>query len=844
MTKHVSRLIETDFPIEPVSAACAAEKSIRQEHISTLQMWWARRPLGVCRSAIFAALCPTPAEIDASKECTAILNRLAPGSKSSRAKLLDVTARLATWEATRDRALLAGARELLAANKDKAPLVIDTFAGGGSFPIEALRLGLDAFAGELNPVAVTALRTALHDLPAPSDELLDAYNRGADFVGRHLSKILAPLYGEDAKRALAYFWCLTFTCPKCGVAAPLLRDRWLARGRRSVAVDLLAEGNRFVFSVHDAKSSREKSDAAKGTVRQKGATCAKCGHAVSTAWLRERGCAGELGEQLYAKLEQQPGGGRAYSAVASPDEALAASAALRKVTNRRLREVPNAPFDPNGVRHLWAMQYGVTSTAMLYNRRQSVALLELAHGLDLATTDLEGTYSAEVVRAARVLLVLTFNRLVMYGTRHAWWQSNGEFPANMFGRQAIPMVWNYVEMPPHSDGAAGWGSARVWVAKVARHLTQIPKKGTVHLGDAASVPLESGTVDLVTIDPPYFDSITYAYLADVFYAWMRPLLGAGEHGDFIPEVSPKAEEAIVDRKHTLAPAPKSAAHFKRKMSESLKEARRVLKPNGRLLLMYGHKKAEAWEAVLRSLFDAGFVPTASWPVHTERKAKFRHGKVAALSTSCLLVCEPAALAKSKRQALSWNDFTSALAEHLRELIQRFEANHVLGTDLATSLLAPACALFARHDVRAPDDSILTVRELLARLPAMVQTLELDGVLSNKALQSDVALTGLVQKAVGVENVGEVDRLMTQWLREAREQPAAGTNLRAGATYAMDLLDGRAGRADELWSSLTPTSQDALQAFFRALSLIGPEAGSTRQLADTALGRISLSSRAP
>ena len=837
MTSSNLRLIEIDFPIEPVSVASAAEKSIRQEHISTLQLWWARRPLGVCRSAIFAALCPTPEEIEASPRHQSVLNGLVSGTRSNREKLLEVTARLASWSATRDADLLDGARELLAAGRDAPPLVVDTFAGGGSFPLEALRLGLDAFAGELNPVAVVALRAALEQLPGSGSAIVDAYREAATLVERTMPRAVGRLYGKDSAGLLAYFWCLTYVCPDCKISVPLMRDRWLARGRRHVAVRLHEGKSRFEFEIVAVTSARDESAASKGTVTQKSATCPHCGHVVSTSWLRERGNQGEIGDQLYAKLQVVNGGGRVYSAVTAEDEVLASRSTLRRIEARQLEAVPDLPFDMNGVRHLWAIQYGVTSTRALYNQRQSVALLEVAHEIDSAVELMSSRYSPDVSRAVAVLLTLTFNRLVMYGSRHAWWQSNGEFPANMFGRQAIPMVWNYVEMPPQSSGAAGWQSARTWVDKIACHLARIPRRGMVHLGDASCVPMPSGSVDLVAIDPPYFDSITYAYLADVFYAWMRPMLARHLPDDFIEEATPKREEAIVDRRHRLAPSPKTASHFGRKMQESLAEARRILKPGGKLLLMYGHKKVEAWETILRSVFDAGFVPTASWPVHTERKAKFKHGKVAALSTSCLMICEPLGRTK-ERGTLSWQEFTMKLAGHLRELIERFERSNVLGTDLATSLLAPACALYAKHDVFVEDGTPLSVRELLTRLPRVVGSLELEGVLASPALQTDPGLIGLVRKAAEVGDA-DIDRAVVQWMQDAAKGKNGKSALRVGAEYALHLMDGKSGQADEAWRALPAKGQLALEAFFRALGIIGPEQGTTRQLADSALGRISL-----
>ena len=825
------RLIEEDFPIQAVSAACAAEKSIRQEHISTLQLWWARRPLAICRSALFAAACPTVAEIDASPDLRARLERDVPDGASTRERLLLLTARLASFAATRDETLIELARALVASREQRVR-VADTFAGGGSFPIEALRLGMDAFASDLNPVAVTALRVALELLPGGSGAVTALFRDASGEVERRIAHALPKLYGDNSQPALAFFWCRIYQCPSCGIEVPLLRDRWLARGNRATAVRLeeSSNGKRFDFIVSHPESKVEQAAASLGTVSRHGAGCPRCDHRVETSYLQELGVKGVLGERLYAKYVQD-GYNRVYQAVSATDERLASTVKLRKIADRELVRPPSEPFDLNGIRHTWAIQYGVTHTGDLYNRRQAVALTEVFHEIRAVQLALLSSGKPEG-RAAAILLALTFNRLVMYGTRHAWWQPNGEFPANMFGRQAIPMVWNYVEVPVTSPGAAGWSSARTWIGKIATHLERIPSRGVVALSDAARVPLDRGSVDIVAIDPPYYDSIAYAYLSDVFYVWMRPLLSDIVPGDFNGVMTPKAEEAIVDRRHKLAPSPKSGLHFMGKLRDSFREARRVIRPSGRMLVMFGHKKLEAWEAFFQALFDAGFAPTVSWPAHTERKAKFRHGRVSSLSSSCLLVCVPHV--ESERVTMCWSEFVGKLEAELLGRIEVFERNGLFGPDLVTGLLGPAFAVYARHRVMDEKGKQVGIREMLGNITPIVHSCEMSLLVGRARELGDPELALLVKE---LSAANPADR--AQALQHMLQGKSRANLLSAAVTHAQWILAGKTAEADRLWGALSPRTQQAVHIVHRLLAQLDPEASDLCQAAEAALGRVSM-----
>lgn len=834
------RFIEIDFPLEEVSEESSREKSIRQGHISTLQQWWARRPLAVCRAAIFAALCPSPDIIESNPQMMAILDDCKMDGETTIEKLNAFTAKLSGWKVVSDHKFLEKARLLLMFNREEAPLVVDTFAGGGSIPIEALRLGLNSFAGELNPVAATALNLAIELLPNCNPNLIAEFKKISSEIAHKVSAITERIYLTGTNETpLAFLWCRTYICPDCGAEIPLMHDSWLEKGIRNKAVRLKFSelSKRFDFEIY-TPASEEKKNASKGTIKRLGAECPNCKAHVSMKWLREQAISKKIGDRLYAKLVNDISGNRVYSAASLLDEKLAAKVRLSSVKTRKHTTVPNELFDKNGIRHTWAIQYGVNSTADLYNKRQGIALLELFNEIEQAKQNLIKTYgNSSESKALTLLLALTFNRVVVYNNRHAWWQSNGGFPANMFGRQAIPMVWNYVEIPINSQGAAGWISAAKWIEKVATHLTKLPRKGIVKLGDAANCELNNQSADLVAIDPPYYDSIAYSYLSDTFYVWMKELLSDILPQHFSSSLSPKIDEAIVDRPHSQAPSPKTGRHFRNKMLQSLQEIQRILKRDGRLIIMFGHKKIEAWDAMLGTLLEAGFVPTISLPIHTERKAKFRHGYIDALSSSCLIVCVPGN--NKELVNVGWVEFKAKLKKHLVSSITRFQRMHLFGGDLTTSLIAPSCALFSSYNILLDDGSRLTIGELIKILPELTKECEYEAIINQPGIKkyNEVweAIHSLVQSNRQASH--SKDGKLT-W----RQFEGKHWLISLAIDHANLLNSGNQKDADLLWNKLSAADKDVFCNFLRAAALFSDETLYDQQLAQASLGRISMHTR--
>ena len=343
------------------------------------------------------------------------------------------------------------------------------------------------------------------------------------------------------------------------------------------------------------------------------------------------------------------------------------------------------------------------------------ALLLMAQLIEEERNFAEGLFDKkEVAEAYKSILILLFNRINLYCNRHTWWQANGEFAANMYGHNSIPMVWSYIEVPIHSKYTAGWYNACKWILSVCKEISYVKNTARVELSDAKTMKCKDNSVDLLITDPPYYDSIAYSYLSDVFYVWMKKLLGKEYPSVFSERLTPKADEAIVDRYHSMGDSIKTDSHYRRKMKEAFDESNRVLKDNGIMVVMYGHKKLTAWEAIIEPIIEAGFEFVNSWPVYMERKEKYKHNKIVSLSLSSLLICKKK-INKSKK-AVPKDVFLEILGRHIYSKIDENVKHEIIGVDLETSLYIPACSLMSEYTV----DDNFSISKLLELLPDIIE----------------------------------------------------------------------------------------------------------------------------
>ncbi|BBD57120.1 hypothetical protein NIES204_44560 (plasmid) [Planktothrix agardhii NIES-204] len=818
---YPKRLIEVDLPIKRISAHARREKSIRHGHISTLHIWWARRPLAACRAVICASLwidpvdslCPQIFRDQAVEIITKFARKAAADGccskenwkkwkvlakpenaldpqnpknlNSLRYLLLDFIADFANWDNSTQsdyletaRALTQAAHEALGGEVGTRPLVVDPFAGGGSIPLEALRVGADAFASDLNPVAVLLNKVVLEYIPKYGQTLADEVRKWGQWVKEEAEKELAEFYpkDEDGSTPIAYLWARTIIseAPDDGtgipVEVPLMRSLWLAKkaGRNKalrwvrddtgiVQTETLevtyADGvtrkvRRPLLEIFEPKSEKEVE---KGTVARGSATCPVTGFTTPVASTRRqlkirKGGANDA--RLFCVVLLKPSTqGRFYRLPSLQDLEATEKAVLALKEFTSLDLIPNEPTPMGGGsgagRAFSQRNYGMDNFADLFTPRQLLALVTLTRLVKkLSSNEIQELGSdKELANAIQTCLSLAVDRQADYLTSLVIWANSGEFIAHTFGRQALPIVWEFPECNLFADGSGNWIGALDWIkltikANSAEYLTnaQIEQTSATNL-----YYLPDDAVQFFCTDPPYYDAVPYADLSDFFYVWLKRTLPINLLKSFSNELTPKDEECIVDEMKG-----KDKAFFERTMGQAMAEGRRIVAPNGIGLIVFAHKSTAGWEAQLQAMIDAGWIFTGSWAIDTERPGRLRSQNSAALASSVHLVCRP----RSNNEIGDWRNVLQELPQRIKEWMPRLTEQGVVGADAIFACLGPALEIFSRYSsVEKASGEIVPLREYLEYVWAAI---------SQEALST-------IFKDADTSNFEEDARLTTMWL---------------------------------------------------------------------------------
>lgn len=830
------RLIEVALPIREISAESVRDKSLRHGHISTLHLWWARRPLAASRAVVFASLVPDPDDPACPAGFRDAVTRLLrddlpPVLKSywrgrrkiadsdpyrpydskeipdtPRNRLLTFIAKwspewlafergenpkqpppaemlddrsLVKWETSdpaneQGRAVLGIARELVRlANGGEAPVVLDPFAGGGAIPLEAGRLGCQPIANDYNPVAYLILRatceypqkygvavevrsqetpgqatdaqsrwkaktnkgqmTLLTSDPAevtlqsPS-ALSQSTNRLARDVEFWAKWILerarveiGHLYppGKDGMPVVGYLWARTAPCsnPTCRAEIPLLRSLLVCNKEgKHVALTITCDGQVVTFGIARDRAISETD----GTMLGRGdCRCPICAQVTPVADLRRAGLDGKMGERMVAVITDTPHG-KGYRPVEQTDLAAFAEA-------RRLAEGVERPAEPilpeitskngedisnsTGIRvHL----YGMTTWGSLYNSRQLLIMQRLTSSLrDAVKESSRMETSAGYQQALGAYLGLWLSRVAQHSNGFCRWNSGAEKIQHIFGRQAIPMIWDYLEVPPFSITAGSPSNLLRVVTDFILHESAASgvsrDSAQVYLGDGARLLMEEASVNAVVTDPPYFDAIAYADLSDFSYVWLKRGLSDVFPEAFATPLTPKGDEATALKHRHAGDTEKAKTHCSSKLAACFAEARRVCSPDGVLTVMFAHQATEAWTSLIQALFEADLTITASYPIDTEMKTRQVAMDASALESSITVVCrrrevgEPAAFRDVRRQ----------VEKAVSASVQRFWDYGFRGADLIVACYGPAVGVFGRYErVERADGTPVGVPELL------------------------------------------------------------------------------------------------------------------------------------
>ena len=731
------RFIDASFPIREVSEESVREKNIRHGHISTLHIWWARRPLASSRATSYAALIP------------------APESEGELRGKSEFIVELSKWENSLNMRLIGKAREeILRANGGKPPKVLDPFAGGGSIPLECLRLGCEVYAGEYNPVAVLILKCTLEypqkyanlklkikkgnqrmiDGSVESEEaprLLYDVQEWGNRVLEEAKKEIGRFYPSDPDGSIpvGYIWARTIPCqnPSCSAEIPLMRQFWLARkNNRKIALKPYVKDGKVEFEVVGQEKPFPKDfDPSKGTVKGAKARCLVCGSMVDDKTVRKLFQQGKAGQRMVAVVLHNPKTKGKFYRTATEKDLEIFKEAEKYLEEKRAKlmdewgidPVPDEPTPEGGgkgaERAFSVRNFGLNTYGDLFNSRQKLALITFVEKVRLAHKKMmEEGYDKDYAKALTLYLAFILDRVADYSTTLCRWQNTWELTTNLFSRQALPIVWDYSELNIFSPILSGtFESMLRQILRPLEHLTQIKTDKlvvtTISQSSAISLPYPDNFFDAVFTDPPYYDNVPYSYLSDFFYVWLKRSIGDLYPELFATPLTPKSEEIVAYAINRTWE--KAKQYFEEGLKKAFREIYRVLKPNGVATIVYTHKSTSGWEALINSLLESGLVITASWPIHTEMRARLRARESAALASSIYFVAH-----KMPKKEVGWyNEVKEEIKKRLSEKMEMLWREGISGADYFIAAIGSAIEVFGKYrEVKDLEGNIIKADKLL------------------------------------------------------------------------------------------------------------------------------------
>ncbi|SOY52695.1 DUF1156 domain-containing protein [Cupriavidus taiwanensis] len=781
MKSYPKRLIEVDLPIARISAHSRREKSLRHGHLSTLHIWWARRPLASCRAMSCAALWPAPTDAATPAEFIAVakrqmqlwaaeqLNKVSPNSyqrfiryrtkpelldsaEELQDALFDFIADFADWDNANSKAYLSVAETLtlcahraLTNDADGRPLVFDPFCGGGSIPLEANRIGADSFASDLNPIAVSLNRVLLTYFPRYQDKLLEGVRERAAQVASAAKLRLAEYYESDGQgEPIAYLWARTIRCegPGCGARVPLIRSMQVTKEGEKWHYDWNIEGKYIGVALQRGAKTLSKASVAGGSV-----TCPipSCGYTTKAKAVRvqleaQRGGAEDA--QLLS-VYVQDGGSRRFREPAEVDLASVARAVADRADADEPRDEINDIRPYKNTRGLSAVtRIGIRTFGDMYTARQALAIRAFQRAL--MSLDFSETEPG-LAQAIRATLNCAVSRFIFQNSSLSRWNASRATIEGAFGKQALQVVWDFAESNPLSSGPANWNGAVDWVVKVLEQNRWMQRGCEVVQSRAQDQVLPDGSASALLCDPPYFAAIPYADLSNVFYVWEREAF-KGIHPELFREGLVNQDDEIIVTNANKGPKgeTKDASYYKAEMLKALAAGMKATRQDGIAVIVFADSSTESWEAILGAVVDSGWRITGSWPIDTERQTRTQAAGAASLQSSVHIVCRPRL--PDRNNVGDWRDVSSELPTRISEWMRRLSAEGVVGADAIFACLGPALEIYSRYErVEKANGDVVPLPEFLEIVWATVSREALNSVFVEAdatSLEEDARLTAM------------------------------------------------------------------------------------------------------
>lgn len=845
------RLIEDFLPIQAISAEASREKSIRKGHISTLHLWWARRPLVACRAAVYGALVPASRFIpengpDNKKQslgranAAKFIERLCkyPGNptviKEAQRHILEAHAERLTEETGKKVTV-----EDIEEGRAPRPKVLDMFAGGGAIPLEALRLGCEAYALDLNPVAhiiqlCTLVYPQKYGKPEPNARgmtgpknakgettwggLADEVRYWGEWVLKKVKAEIGDLYplvpdpdnkGEKPRVQaemwqsseretvppgylvpVAYLWTRTVRCknPSCGVTVPLVKQTWLCKKKgRYVALKTVAPKGEKAVRFEVVESATERGLGFDPTAGSEGgnATCPFCGTVADAEYVQTVGKTNSVGMDLMTVVCVNPNmRGKRYIASSDlPPDLLPGADIIRGRIDELCRQTgltrPNEPISPlrpsPNARGLSAVTRHGITNFGDLFSDRQLLCL-LTFCKTLIDAPWKNTTDSDHCKAVMTYMAGLVDKIADYGSTFCRWIGQTEAVADTFARHALAMLWDFAELCPF--GLAGSNAQSILNSQIdaVRSIDVSTSPAWVWRGSATALPAELRDLDAVITDPPYYDNVPYADVSDFFYVWLKRSIGEFYSEHFSSELTPKKSEATALSSRHAGNMPKATVAYEEMMLESFRQAWRALKANGQLIVVYAHKTTLGWSTLVDALRKSGFMVVEAWPLDTERGARLLAIDTASLASSIFLVARKH---ESTVHGSYEDEVRPELDKIVRERVDSLWKMGITGADLVIAAVGAGLRAFTKFSrVEYANGEEVPAEKFLA---------EVEGVVLETLLEKIFGVSGS-----GVAAVDGPSRFYVLW-RYAYKAAEMDAGEAIVFTYGQNVeLDGQNG----------------------------------------------------
>lgn len=742
----IKKLIEVALPLEAINAESAYEKMPGiGAHPRGLHLWWARRPFVAARAVIWSSLVDDPSshpEQFPTEEA----------QQQERERLFDILTRLVKWENSNDEGILAEAKaEIMKSTNNNPPALLDPFAGGGAIPLEAQRLGLEAHAHDLNPVAVM-INKAMIEIPPkfagrspvnPEAQRQGAANQGwkgatglaedvryyGEWMKQEACKRIGHLYPkaklEDGSEAtvIAWIWARTVKCPNpaCGCEMPLASSFILSKKKGKEAyIEPNVSGSEITYRVRYGKGGDNCPKIAQGKFK-----CIRCDEGIPKDYPKVESKAGRMGKKLLAIVAEGKNG-RVYL---SPD-----AEQIHAADCPMPEDYPTGALAPHFTGGS-CVPYGLDEFHKLFTNRQLTALTTFSALVGEAQQKAEadavaaGVFNDHIAlseggsgaraygEAVGVYLAFAVDRTADFNTSVVRWSVSNEKAMNTFARQAIPMIWDFVEVNPIGNSVGSFSTIIDYISKCIVTLPNTAQYGIAKQFDAQS---DNGLRNImVSTDPPYYDNIGYADLSDFFYVWMRYTLKNTYPKTFKTMLVPKNEELVATPYRFDGSVEKARDFFEDGMFNTCCRLYQYTRDDVPVTIYYAFKQSETtesstastgWETMLSAIIRAGFSITGTWPMRTEQTYRAVSMGNNALASSIVLVCRKRA---ETAGSVTRREFINALHREMRPALEKLQSANIAPVDLAQSAIGPGIGVFSRYkSVLEADGKPMSVRAAL------------------------------------------------------------------------------------------------------------------------------------